>query len=1623
MSQTINNYYCPHRNNINKIIINLSKTKDYLTEKTNIFNNNYINKFDLYLNNYISLVQSLYNNLYDYYEGKINNYDNIKSILNDYQIIFNDLLIKYSNEKIFERINKEFNISNTNIYLNKLENNIIKIKESYFNNYYLIDSKDFLEYPEEIIFKIEEISEILKENNEMIKNKINYIYKKKILNIFGSTKIFINNINDFNFQYIMNHININNIIQRYYIFKHNQIKAYFNSYSNKLNEVFDNNIITAGLNEQILNENNYDYYIYKILNNYTNFLSFFEEIIKENFTIKNCSELLINNSINKNFENNYLNINESNLTEMNYSNITECSYEKYKTNLNYSKYNFNIIKLRTEISYTKRIIEKFYSLFDDLNYKNIIDFNQINQIDKYTNNKNILLIYNETSYKLNEIKNDGLFLIEEPFEEFVHFFQIKSTLENEYMPFFYDFEKLLKYENNNYKNNITEHNNKILDNIYNLLEKFNQTLYLQTLLKNNYDYYSLNHYYYESIYNYYYSLLKNCFDKYKQKIKQLKNNTSFYNILKKNLDKLQINKRIFLENLINNYSLNYEYESIGFTYNLSKDLISFLKKEYIDYEFSFIYDYYELFDKYSIKYSEKIIEEISLLQNNVEKKLKSIYEQFLKIYTNDIHYTSNEYINEIKINYTNCINYHINLNNEITQDLNNSNITELEDFINNNCSINKIIDYLLNNTNDSTCLNLSEINSTIYYNEVYNILNCYSNNNYNYSVIIFDDFDDIYKDILDNIIINITKEIESNYIDEIYLNNFFQKYCINYTFEEIALDDLYTNFEDIEDMIYYINNYKEPEYRKFLFNLLIESFNLSLKDILNNYIINELIDQIRLFVNDKIDIYIEFFISKVKSQYNYYLLLLNNTEELGYSSKMAIINLYSNLTKKINESLYYIIREDVLFNINLLFRENKNLFINNFIKYYLNNNEYGIDIYKINKYMDEIKLDVNFNKTLSQISSNLINNILYMLNNSIINNFDEKLNSLYNIVNNISDNIQYIVENISINQLPEDMEKMNELIINYNILVENQNNRYNFIVGEKPFTLLNQFIETELEPPLFLIKEKYDEIEQKLLSEIKIIADNFPDCYSTVKENIILSRIEKVEMYLNDINLTIIKYKNELIEDIGSYINKLIHYSYINGLYTFDQPCNEPYCSIPKKKEENSTNRRLNKENNKRRKVTNNGFILNNYSTINKTKIKEQINKNVNFKRKLEGFSPSMGALSEDDILYYLLQLQDTLLKFNKTYLGTEFNNINKTVSKFLTKINITYLEKLKRSFTMKLVKFSTILTDKSLKNLDNILCKQYYQIEAYIHQSSYFIKNQINNYIISVNNTSLFIEFISYIIYNKVIGYYEIIYNTIQSKFELVNQKKLRGLYKYDCHNFETIHGKTYNFILKSHKYLEGKIESSINNKNSSVLMSLISWLGENISKFYDIADKIFYHPIQNYSEPLPLMHFPPFPFLQLRLIPNIFLGTQLDLAFQFKDTHIGLDLYAKAEVSLSFEAGIYIPPSGKSTLEISISTGLRGILGSGKAGIKLYFRFRTLKFVLDLYYELDVLTLSFYVKYRISIKVFKKPFVFESDIYNLLLLGYREEFHKTSENKFKSSYIKSIGNFPHRPKEYTEE
>ena len=194
-------------------------------------------------------------------------------------------------------------------------------------------------------------------------------------------------------------------------------------------------------------------------------------------------------------------------------------------------------------------------------------------------------------------------------------------------------------------------------------------------------------------------------------------------------------------------------------------------------------------------------------------------------------------------------------------------------------------------------------------------------------------------------------------------------------------------------------------------------------------------------------------------------------------------------------------------------------------------------------------------------------------------------------------------------------------------------------------------------------------------------------------------------------------------------------------------------------------------------------------------------------------------------------------------------------------------------------------------------------------------------------------------------------------------------------------------------------------------------------VKDFASKMDKIFNHCLKPDLKSL-VIPFPLFPYLQLRIIPGIFMETHLGLDFQVEDTHIGFNLYARAEVSISFEVGIYIPPQGDNVLEISLSVGLKGILDSGKAGIKLYLRFRTKKIITDLYWEFNSFTINFNVKLRIKINLkFLTIPPFEIYIINKHLVGFYKEYHRESTYNFKGYYINSMGDSPYSILESNED
>jgi len=1256
------------------------------------------------------------------------------------------------------------------------------LENEYYALHYSKDYEKFLEYPKEIIYKINQFLNELKENCDNIKTMINVIYDRKKYNIISSTNKFICHYIQEHFNYIMSNINSTAIMKEYNVLKYSELNITFSECFSLINSLSDEIIFkennTVADNDLFLNIQNYNEPMEKISNTINNFLSYLEDKIEKDFVSINCKT---NDSM----------ISDNREEEMSISSDIVCIKEKKKfDSQRYSIYNYNIVKLRTGIYYTKRIIENIYSLFDGFNFQNLINTDKIVRYDELLNDNNIFHIQNETNYLLNQINKESILTLEEVLQYFNEDFENQYTYKNDYLPFIEKFKKIITFQNNYFNDNVTYIINDILRFSITSLNEFNETLYKQIALISHYDYYNFNQTYFKQMYSFYISLLEKYFKDYKNIISNLKYSYIFHNSIKKILRKLQQGKRQYFKEQINYYAKNYDFNLLNMTYDLGESERIIIKRKYDDYEFSFIYDYIELFENYTDYFINAINGNITILENKIKEKLKNIYDNFYSIYYQNISsFVDIKFIDELNYNHTICLNYSYDklLNNNKKEDSINyeiyNNISSLINLTFSNCSHNKVninkidkiplIDKINFINNSSDCIDFLNYNNFTDSTEIMELLDCYNNKFYNLSVFYFNNFNQTYKEKLDYSINNISIKIKNNYIDEYYIYNFLEKQ--NYKLEpykNISLSNILYNYEDIESMINYLNYIKNDIYKNHLYDLFVESFNYSYLHLVNNYLINELIDDISILIIDKLELNIEYMTIKVKDEFDYYLLLLNSTEELGFSSKNAFINLYQYMKTKLNETLFYLIEDDIYFYLNIFNRENKKLFRDRFINYYNDNlNKYEITIFKLPIFIDEIILDRQFNKTLDEISKEIIQNIIIKsIKDKINDSIEIKLDKLYNMFELFSIEIKDILDTKKTKNLPGDMQIINELIINYTELINNQNNHYLLKISEKPFNILYNFIHNNLEPPLLLIKEQYNSIEERLLNEIIKIINNFPDFLPIIKEKLYL------ELILNNASITneyikelFIKYKDILNEDFLSYINKLVHYTYINGLYTYDYPCNYSFCMIDLKFK-NSSN--FNETNETRRLENKEAEYIFNFPKANKRKVNRLKNKKI---RKLNGYDHTMGAITKNDVISFLLDIESTLYNFNKSYLGKEFNNINKTSSKYFNKINSTYLKKLKRNIEMVALKFSTILTKNNYNILENNIYSQYNNISSYINSYSDLIEAQKNSFVNFLNYSSTFLEMIYNLSYNSVYGNYQIFCNHIENKQRYISEKELK--------------------------------------------------------------------------------------------------------------------------------------------------------------------------------------------------------------------------------------------------------
>ena len=238
------------------------------------------------------------------------------------------------------------------------------------------------------------------------------------------------------------------------------------------------------------------------------------------------------------------------------------------------------------------------------------------------------------------------------------------------------------------------------------------------------------------------------------------------------------------------------------------------------------------------------------------------------------------------------------------------------------------------------------------------------------------------------------------------------------------------------------------------------------------------------------------------------------------------------------------------------------MFKENYIYFFINKiNDYNISIYGLNEFIDELLYDKDFNKSLNNISDDLMkNNIIKQLNETFLNSFNDKIAQINSIIDEYNARIKDILLNININQ---DNLKINKIIMNYQDILYNQNNKFYFRINNDPFDLIYNFIDNELKPPLTKLKEQYNLIENEILESVSDSVNNFPDYIPIFKE---MLNIDNIFNYINDlysiISDLLLQYGDELDLDTTNYINKLIHYTYINGLYTYDEPCVYSFCKV-----------------------------------------------------------------------------------------------------------------------------------------------------------------------------------------------------------------------------------------------------------------------------------------------------------------------------------------------------------------------------------------------------------------------------------------------------------------------------
>ncbi len=271
----------------------------------------------------------------------------------------------------------------------------------------------------------------------------------------------------------------------------------------------------------------------------------------------------------------------------------------FESELDYSKYNFQIVKIRNAIYYTKNLYEELNELYkNEWNNENDLDDKIINkeylkEKDDKINEKNIWLIYNQSLNFLKDYNKESKEILKDYYENFNEdLLEICSLNNNKNKNIFKEniqiFKKVLNNNYQNFNNKINNDLNKIESIILNnQIKKFDE-----------YFYYNIEEIKLNQTFMSYYNSLDNIFKNYLNIVNKGLSDYHFYNAFSNSIKNLYYSQFKKYEDYIEEYSKNYNFELLNISLDLGKNFIEILKDDYNDFEFLFVFDYIESYDNF-----------------------------------------------------------------------------------------------------------------------------------------------------------------------------------------------------------------------------------------------------------------------------------------------------------------------------------------------------------------------------------------------------------------------------------------------------------------------------------------------------------------------------------------------------------------------------------------------------------------------------------------------------------------------------------------------------------------------------------------------------------------------------------------------------------------------------------------------------------------------------------------------------------------------------------------------------------------------------------------------------------------------------------------------------------------